>query len=248
MVFRGGQKAGRLSQLRSPIPCVAIRHHRLLPLLLFTERVSSSFSTFPGSFRIVAGHQSSYNLPTGRRHYAERVVSRPKAHTGRTTAAPRKKAPVVVQTKPAARKSTGGSAKTKPKPKATPKKVTGSKVRGRARTKSKAKSKSKPKPKRKAKAKAKPKPKKKVLTDEQKATAKAKLAVQKQKRRIAELKRIALPAPSSYPLNVWSLVVKQTCEDRDASERGDFGSTSKVASMRYRELTPDGREVFVHFA
>lgn len=160
-------------------------------------------------------------ISIGRRSFASKPASRPKAHTGRTTSKPRKKA--TTTTKPAASK-TASTANATPKPKAGPK--------PKARTSAKAK----PKTKAKAKSKAKPKVRvKKVLTAERVAKATAK----KEKGRIQELKQKILTVPKELPRTAYAVVLTEM-------SKTSHSLCGKEAAAKYKSLTPEELEVTSH--
>ena len=213
MIFRGSRALGRLSQ--STLPCLESRRIRLLQWS--SERVPAFYST--GLLRQDANSKNGCSLivPVIRRAYAtERPVSRPKAHTGRTTTSPRKKAaPKAAATKkPAAPKK---PTKSKPKPKA--------------------------RPKTKAKAKPKPKPRRRVLTDQQKAkriATKENLDIKKLK----EL-ALAPPTqlPSTAWLVVIQQTVKDGDAGKGLDARKRLGGSAKAAAAKYKSLSPEELEV-----
>lgn len=174
----------------------------------------------PSNQRVAALHHLFTSrrewLPTSirRRNFAtDRPVSRPKAHTGRTTTAA-KKAPTTSATKaakkPAVKKT---SAKAIPK------------------TKSKAKPRIKAKPnlakKAKAKAKAKPKPKK-PLTE-----------AQKTKKVIADLKVTALTPPGRIPSTAWSVFTNENLKKGS----GSVATQMKDLAARWKNVSPEQLEV-----
>ncbi|KAL2051932.1 hypothetical protein ABVK25_007847 [Lepraria finkii] len=145
MIFQGGRAIGRLPQLS--IQCLGGRRAALSSSNV--ERVAALHNAFQTQYIFDLALKHSLATPNFRRTYADQPVSRPKAHTGRTTTAARK-APTTSKTK-AAKKPASKTKAPKAKPKA----------------KSKAKPRIKPKPAKKAKAK----PKRKVLAEAQKSAA-----------------------------------------------------------------------------
>ena len=136
-----------------------------------------------------------------------------------TRAASRPKAHTGRTTSTRPRKTSGQGAKAKPAKKAA------SKPRKRAKTKAKAKAKAKPraKPRRRVR---------KELTPEQKeaAAAKAKNAT------IRELKNTALKAPKKLPDTVYTVISAEKSKEAK-------GLAAKEASVKYRQLLPEEREV-----
>ena len=145
MISQGGRAIGRLPQLK--LQCTGVRRAGLSCHNL--ERVTAFYDAFQTRHLFGLARQSRLVIPIFRRAFADKPVSRPKAHTGRTTTAARK-APTTSKTK-AAKKPAPRTKAAKGRPKAKPK--------------------AKPKPKPARKAKAKPKGKPKVLTAAQKEAA-----------------------------------------------------------------------------
>ena len=211
MSFRGSRALARLPQLGAP--CLETRPIALLYLNI--ERVSLLKTLLKGS---ITGHGtgSSSNVPIINRMYATKPVSRPKAHTGRTTSAPRQKAASTAQDKPTkstTRRKSSGKAKSKSKP----------------RTKAKS-------TKARTRAKAKPKPKRKILTEKQKAA----LAKKKELTHLKLLKTTALQPPSGSPTTTWQVVLSEATK---AQKGNKVGSSAKEASAKFRSLTREELEV-----
>lgn len=218
MIFR----ASRLSHLR--LTCPAFRHREPLPL--YAERVSASFSTFLGRCTSGSRGHGSYITPIICRNYADNPVSRPKAHTGRTTTAPSKKAAT-------ATKST--SEKVKAKRKRKPK------TKAKTTSRSKTKAKSKPRSRRK-----------KILTEEQKealaakmAKRKEKLAANKAKQKIKDLKTAALQNPPRRPVkSPWVAFLADLSSDPELAGK-PRPKILQEGSVRYKALSPERREVIL---
>ncbi|KAG7006729.1 caffeine-induced death protein cid2 [Physcia stellaris] len=159
-------------------------------------------------------------------------VSRPKAHTGRTTSTRKPKpaiAPETATTK-APRKTTA----TKKKPVA--------KKTGLGKPKSKAKTKTKRKTKTKAKAKPKPKKKvKKVLSEKQVAT----VAAKKKRSDLKALKEIALTPPKLKPFTAYQVVFAEDNQKRTAPVSRNAGLATGDG---YKSLSPERREHYNHIA
>ena len=136
---------GRLPQLK--LQCIGVRRANLSCHNL--ERVTAFYNAFQSRHLFDFARQSALVIPIFRRAYADKPVSRPKAHTGRTTTAARK-APTTSKTK-AAKKPAPRTKAAKARPKAKPK--------------------TKPRPKTAKRPKAKPKRKPKALTEAQKEAA-----------------------------------------------------------------------------
>ena len=221
MIFRG-QIASKLS--RSSLQGVAIGRNDPIPAR--AGRVSGR----------LLGHRgvapSIFLTPTSYRNYTDRPISRPKAHTGRTTTSPRRKATV---------KSTGAIVpnKTKAESKA--------KLAPKAKTKARAKPKAKRKAKPKAKSKAKPKAKLKKQTSSSKIRGRPPLTekqIQSRKAtnarlRIAELKAKALLSRPKYlPDTAFQVILREECNGNSSILQG-----AKQASDRYKAITPAQLEV-----
>ena len=164
-------------------------------------------------------HYANSTKITPYRTYATTPVSRPKAHTGRTTAA--RKAPTTSRTK-AAKKPAPKTKTAKQAPKA----------------KSTAKPKTRAKPKRKpaTKAKAKPKPRKqRALTDEQKKKAEEK----KKRADINKLKAAALKPPQGISDTAWAVFMGEFFK----AGNGSLPTQSKDASAQFKNLDPERLEV-----
>ena len=223
MMFQAGQSVARLSQ--STLRCLVNRRTGLSSSRV--ERVPADCNVFQSQRYSDPVSRFKLISPILRRAYAQRAVSRPKAHTGRTTTAARK-APTTSKTKaakkPAAKKTT---------PKAIPK----------AKSKAKPRIKPKPKPakKKKAQAKAKPKPKakkpKKVLTEAQKSAL-----IQKQ------LKATALHPPHEVPSTRWTvfLTEKLKVAGKEINNKS-LGGLAKEVSVEYKQMTPEQLEVCLAF-
>ena len=220
MIFRSGQSVVRLP--KSTLQWLSNRRTGLSSSCV--ERVPALYNVFQPQHDSNLKTRSSLITPVLRRTYAQRAVSRPKAHTGRTTTAA-SKAPTTSKTKaakkPAPKKTT---------PKAVPK----------AKSKAKPRIKPKPKPaKKRAKAKAKPKPKKsklkkpkKVLTDAQKSAL-----IKKQ------LKATALSPPHGVASTTWQVFTSERMRPDNDAVKINLGGLMKKASADYKELTPEQLEV-----
>lgn len=225
MMFQAGQSVARLSQ--STLRCLVNRRTGLSSSRV--ERVPADYNVFQSQRYSDPVSRFKLISPILRRAYAQRAVSRPKAHTGRTTTTARK-APTTSKTKAAKKPAVKKTA-----PKAIP----------RAKSKAKPRIKPKPKPakkkKAKAKAKAKPKPKakkpKKVLTEAQKSAL-----IQKQ------LKATALRPPHEIPSNRWTvfLTEKLKAADKAINSNGLVGLVKEI-SVEYKQMAPEQLEVCFAF-
>lgn len=159
----------------------------------------------------------SLPVPIERCYATSTPVSRPKAHTGRTTST----------RKPRAAAAPKVASKTKAPSKKTP--STAKKPRAK---------KAAVKPKTKAKAKAKPKPKKKVrkpLTEKQLSLATAK----KKRSDLKALKEIALAIPHGKPYTAWTVFFAEQVKGKSVGAQ----NIAKDASAEYRNLSTERREV-----
>ena len=217
MIFQGGSSVVRLPRLT--LQCLGNRYTGLSSSSI--ERVPALYNVFQSQNYSNLILKTTLITPILRRTYAQRAVSRPKAHTGRTTTAA-KKALTTSKTKaakkPAPKKTT---------PKAVPK----------AKSKAKPRIKTKPKPAKKKKAKAKPKPKakkpKKVLTEDQKTALTKK-----------QLKATVLKPPTKIASTTWSVFLAEKVRGVDgASARNTLGDLARAASAEYKKLTPEQVEV-----
>ena len=173
-----------------------------------------------------------YSLPTPivRCYATDRPVSRPKAHTGRTTSTRKPKAAAVPGTATTTVAKTTTTTKAKPVAKKT----------GPGRPKSKTKTKPKTKTKTKTKAKPKPKPKKKVkkvLTEKQEAT----VAAKKKRSDLKALKEIALKPPKLKPYTAYQVVFAEHNQNRTAAVK--TSNLATATSDAYKSLSTERREV-----
>ncbi|KAL9133851.1 MAG: hypothetical protein Q9175_004971 [Cornicularia normoerica] len=225
MIFRGGRPVVRLFKFTVQ----GLGNRRTEISSSCVERVPALYNVFQSQHYSNLVLKSSLVTPKLCRTYAQGAVSRPKAHTGRTTTAARK-APTTSKTK-AAKKP----APKKTAPKAVPK----------AKSKAKPRITPKPKPAKKKKAlKAKPKPKakvkkpKKVLTEAQKSAL-----------TIKQLKATALKPPHEVAATTWGVYLSEQFKGADSATIGhNLGSLVKGASVGYRTLTPEQVEHYNHLA
>ena len=228
MVFRTGHGIGCWSRLR----LVSLGGHGSKLALTNLERVAGSSIGIALARLRAANRWSSASVtsPLCRRTYANTAVSRPKAHTGRTTRAPRKKA--------ATRTRTKSAAQPKRKKASAPKKR-------RSGTRAKSRSKAgRPRKTSRAKPKAKRRTRKPLSEN-----AKQRLASQK---RIAEVKRLkerALSPPTSSTRgnNTWiAFLAEQRRELRGSGNpalNGPANNFAKAMKAKYRALSPAQLEV-----
>ena len=213
--------------------CQCLDKYSLTVLALNLTRVASLRRPYLGRYEARDPFKPASERPSFYRSYATDAVSRPKAHTGRTPSAPRKKAstattvapaeglePVAATKKPATKK-TKPKAKSEANPKAKP--------RTRAKSTKARKSSSK--------AKAKPaKKKKKALEPEE-----------KERQIIKELKAKALTPPRKIAASAFHVLLAEKSREaripvgKDAG--AGAGSVAKECSRIYRSFTPEQREV-----
>ena len=213
MIFHSGRSVARLR-------AQCFGNCRTLVTFSTTERVPALYTLRLSSHDTTTSVKSNPLSPIIRRAYADRPVSRPKAHTGRTTAAARR-APTTSATKaakkPAPKKTT---------PKAVPK------------AKPRAKPKSKAKPKKKAKAKPKQKPKRKVLTEKQKAAK----SLREKREKLKELRKKALlDSPKRASSTAWTVFISERL--RAKSKATKPADVFKESRGPFRALTPEQLEV-----
>ena len=224
MVFQGRRSVVRLPQLALQY----LGNRRTAPSSSCVERVPALYNVFQSQQYSDFAFERHLGTLILRRTYAQRAVSRPKAHTGRTTTAARK-APTTSKTtaakKPAPKKTT---------PKAVPK----------AKSKPKPRIKAKPKPAKKKRAKAKPKPKPKVKKPKKVLTEAEKLALTKRK-----LKATALKPPHGVPYTAWTVFLQEKVKTTvSAGGKADLASVAKGTSAEYKQLTPEQVEVCLAFS
>ncbi|KAL8863098.1 MAG: hypothetical protein Q9178_000472 [Gyalolechia marmorata] len=222
--------------------CQCLDKYSFTALALNLTRVASLRRPYLGRYEARDPFRPASERSLFNRSYATDAVSRPKAHTGRTPSAPRKKAstattvaptaglgPVAATKEPATKKT-----KPKAKSKANPKEKSKSKPRTRAKSTKARKSSSK--------AKAKPaKKKKKALKPEA-----------KERQIIKELKAKALTPPKKIAATAFQvLLAEKSREARLPVQKGadaGAGSVAKECSRIYRSFTPEQREHYNHIA
>ncbi|KAL9098776.1 MAG: hypothetical protein Q9163_005625 [Psora crenata] len=230
MIYKRGRLIARLPQLKAQSSGTrnslhtwpnAVRVGALYNVLSFTSEAHHAINNW-------------FTTSISYRTYASAAVSRPKAHTGRTT------------------KSTRG-APTSSASKAAKKPLTrrkSDKSVPKAKSKSKPRIKAKPKPGKKAKAKPKPKPKtkpkRKRLTTEQKARKDVKDAADKVKR----LRLTALTPPAGTPSTAWLAFTSEATKATKVSPvgRNNLGNIMKEAAARFNTLEPEQLEHYNHLA
>ncbi|MCJ1262798.1 hypothetical protein MMC22_002668 [Lobaria immixta] len=240
MIFRGRQ----LSHLR--LPRLAFRQGEPLPI--YADRVSVSFNTLCGR---------CYITPISHRSYADKPVSRPKAHSGRTTTAPSKRAPTATSVavkkkstrakKPAAKKKAKPTPRRKAKSKAKPKGRSKTKSR-KVLTKEQKKELAARKKQEKEKLAARKKQEKEKLAarkkqEKEKLAAKKKkekekLVANKAKQKIQDLKTTALDPPKHGPPTVWATLLAEGLKEPGSTVKN---RTPEIAA-RYKALSPERRE------
>ncbi|KAL8884337.1 MAG: hypothetical protein Q9215_007588 [Flavoplaca cf. flavocitrina] len=227
MILQTHRALARLSQCSSQ----CLDKQRFTALALNLTRVVSSRRADLGNHEATDILRFTLLTPAISRTYATDAVSRPKAHTGRTTSSPRKKSSTVKTTasatdvKPAAAATMPAAKKTKAKSK--PNAKSGAKPRTRAKS-----TKARKKP---AKAKAKPAKKKKALKPEV-----------RERLEIKELKAKALSPPKRVPDAAFSVLLAE--KQQELRTFDSSGSVAKECSKLYRSFTNEQREHYNHIA
>ncbi|KAL8967748.1 MAG: hypothetical protein Q9183_002775 [Haloplaca sp. 2 TL-2023] len=233
MIFKEYRALGRLSSFSSQ--CL---NKRITPSLAFNvARVTPALQHHFAAQQATAPFNLTQISVVGCRSYATNAVSRPKAHTGRTTSAPRKKK-TASKAVASASDSTSDAAAKVPK-KAAAKKSTSSKTT-KSKSKSKPRTKAKSTKARKKTTKAKAKPKKKAQTPEEKS----RLAIK-------QLKITALTPPKGLPataLQVILIEVTQKGKNEATGQGQKVPALMASAATKYRSLTPEEREHYNHIA
>ena len=163
-------------------------------------------------------------IPIERCYATSKPVSRPKAHTGRTTSTRKPKA--AAAPKPAAETIATAKKSTTATKKSAPKKAVA-------------------KPKTKSKVKAKPKPKKagrKALTEAQKS----KVVAKKKESDLKALKEIALKPPTLKPASAYLVYYTEKAQTRSGPETIPVSTLAKAAGAEYRSFSVERREVSIH--
>ncbi|KAL8766325.1 MAG: hypothetical protein Q9209_006851 [Squamulea sp. 1 TL-2023] len=170
MILHTHRALARLSH-RSSFPCLV--KHGLAALAFNLTRVSTLRQPYAGRWEATDLCRTAFDTSPSHRSYATDAVSRPKAHTGRTTSTSRKKpsaaktATLSPGTDPATAAQKPAAKKAKPKAKSKPKPRTRAKST-KARKKS---AKAKAKPAKKKKKAVKPEEKERLVIKELKAKA-----------------------------------------------------------------------------
>ncbi|KAL9636623.1 MAG: hypothetical protein Q9164_002702 [Protoblastenia rupestris] len=235
MILEGGCSIARLPQLSAQ--CFGNRRTLLTSNL---DRVRALYNLLASANDAQSGLNSRTSTSIPYRTYATRPVSRPKAHTGRTTSSTRK-APTTSATKaakkPAIKKTT---AKSVPKAKSKAKPTT------KAKPKAGKKAKAKPKPRKKAQAKPKPKRKRVVLTEKGKARKAAKDKI----RTLKQLTVTALSPPGNTPNTAWKVYSTEFLhlkKDTTAS-KASFTTMMPEAAANFKAFEPEQLEHYNHLA
>lgn len=231
MVLPGSRAFARLSHLSSQ--CLDKR----ASLAWNITRVSAQQAAGLGSHGTIGTSRPAFYTSLTYRHYATNAVSRPKAHTGRTTTAPRKKASTTkaptagtsgTPKKPAAEKAAAKNPQAKTsKAKTSKAKTTEAKPKKKSKGRTRAKS---------TKARKKPaKAKKRPLTPKQ-VDEKVK---RKQRQTLKGLKEKALTPPKGLPQTAYLVLVVE----RSTQPGATVANTSKETGRIYGALSPEEREV-----
>ena len=218
MILRGSRAVVRLSNLTTQ----CLDKHVAQSLALNIIRVSASRQHCLGNNDGTFLNRPSISTLLPYRPYATNAVSRPKAHTGRTTSAPRKRAAT-------AKAPSERSTKVPKKPAAKK-----SKTKTTSKTKSKPRTRAKSTKARKKPAKAK-KPKKPKLTPEEKNRVE-----------IKALKEKALTPPKNLPVSAWTVLLSERQKKDKTSVLQSKGSVAQTCAVQYKSFTPEEREVRSH--
>ncbi|KAL9045754.1 MAG: hypothetical protein Q9206_007235 [Seirophora lacunosa] len=236
MILQSHRALARLSYFRPQ--CLDKR----VSLAVNVARVSTQLRSCIGAYDdALCTSTSTFSSSLPYRPYATNAVSRPKAHTGRTTSAPRKKAATAKATtsptaptteesttkKPASKKPAAKKSAAK-KPKTTPKK------KSKPRTKAKS-----------TKARKKPtKAKKRPLTPAQKEEQ----TKQKHLQNIKDLKKKALEIPTKLPISAFTVLLTEQMKERHGTVKPNATNVAKDCSAIYRSFSPEQREHYNHIA
>ncbi|KAI4248096.1 MAG: hypothetical protein L6R40_001185 [Gallowayella cf. fulva] len=215
--------------------------HALTNLAFNASRVASLPIRCLGSHGSVSTCISNAETLLSYRSYATDAVSRPKAHTGRTTSAPRKKASTAKLTasKAAAAPQDPAAEKTKAKgrPKAKSKSTSKPKSKSKPRTRAKSTKARKKPAKKPAKAKAKPAKKKKAVSPEK-----------KNRIEIKELKAKALTPPKRTAVSAFSVLLAEKQKELRQAVSKEGISVATQCSTIFRSFSPEQREHYNHLA
>ncbi|KAL8914661.1 MAG: hypothetical protein Q9172_007045 [Xanthocarpia lactea] len=220
--------------------CQCLDKYSLTALALNITRVASLRRPYLGRYEARDPFRPASERLSFNRSYATDAVSRPKAHTGRTPSAPRKKASTTTTAAPTAGlepvAATKEPATKKTKPKAQ------SKAKPKAKSKSKPRTGAKSTKARKSSSKAKAKPakkKKKALKPEV-----------KERQIIKELKAKALTPPKKIAATAFHVLLAEKLREARLPVGKDTGagSVAKECSRIYRSFTPEQREHYNHIA
>ena len=214
MIVPTGRSLFRLS---TNSPC---RTYTVDARYLALQRVSAIFAALSTSSRPIPS-QSTSSIPSYRRYETTttKAVSRPKAHTGRTTSTTKKS--------------------TAKKPATTKVKETTTVKKTAAKPKAKSKSKTEPKTKSKAKSKA----KKPVKRNVKRKTKKSPTEKEAKNKKIRELKVKALKLPKQQPATSWLVYWINYIKENKKPDGLAIGGLAKEASAKFKNIIPEEREV-----
>ncbi|KAL9008675.1 MAG: hypothetical protein Q9173_006220 [Seirophora scorigena] len=235
MILQSHRALARLSYFRPQ--CLDKR----VSLALNVARVSTQLRSRIGAYDdALCTSTSAFSSSLPCRPYATDAVSRPKAHTGRTTSAPRKKAATAKATTSATAPTTEESTTKKPAPKKPAAKKSAAKKPAAKKPKTTPKKKSKPRTRAKStEARKKPtKAKKRPLTSEQKE----KQTKREHLQAIKDLKKKALEVPTKLPTSAFSVLLSEQMKERHVEVKQGAGVVAKDCSARYRSFSPEQRE------
>ncbi|KAL8897338.1 MAG: hypothetical protein Q9207_007260 [Kuettlingeria erythrocarpa] len=211
-------------------------------------RVSAQQAAGCGSHGAIGTSRPTFYTSLPFRLYATNAVSRPKAHTGRTTSAPRKKASTTKAStagtsertkKPAAEKAAAKDPQAKTS-KAKTSKAKSTTAKAKKKSKGRTRAKSTKARKKSTKAKKPAKAKKRQLTPKQ-VEEKAK---RKQRQTLKDIKEKALTPPKGLPQTAYLVLLIERTQKPGVT----VTNASKEISRIYRALSPEEREHYNHIA
>ncbi|KAI4091440.1 MAG: hypothetical protein LQ344_004132 [Seirophora lacunosa] len=241
MILQSHRALARLSYFRPQ--CLDKR----VSLAVNVARVSTQLRSCIGAYDdALCTSTSTFSSSLPYRPYATNAVSRPKAHTGRTTSAPRKKAATAKATTSPTAPTTEESTTKKPASKKPAAKKSAAKKSAAKKPKTTPKKKSKPRTKAKStKARKKPtKAKKRPLTPAQKEEQ----TKQKHLQNIKDLKKKALEIPTKLPISAFTVLLTEQMKERHGTVKPNATNVAKDCSAIYRSFSPEQREHYNHIA
>ncbi|MCJ1394828.1 hypothetical protein MMC18_007708 [Xylographa bjoerkii] len=227
-IYRAGSTVVRSYSISCYTATIRVSH-----LLSGLQRVSVAHNTLCNSLSSPS-HFRPYSVShiAGKRTFATRPASRPKAHTGRTTTSPRVRKPKATTTTTTTTTTAAGKVE---EGASQPTKIKSQGAKGKAKVPAKPRS----KPKAKAKT-VKPKPTAKVkkpLTVERVAAK----AAQEKRKQLRELKILALSPPKGPPTTPFLIINTELSKEKHTV-------AGKEAAEKYKNLIPEELEHYNHIA